>query len=72
MKKIVFNITHVKRGLFWLLYIGLSATSILFVQETITDYKEAKTGYHSRSQFMTIKDIPSLTFCFEHLKEVQQ
>ena len=35
-----------KSAIFWLLNIGLAATSLLFVQETIKDYLVKKTEYH--------------------------
>ena len=54
-----------KSAIFWLLHIGLAATSFLFVQETIKDYLQRKTEYHQSKLHVTIRDLPTYTFCIK-------
>ena len=56
-----------KRAIFWLLQVGLAATSLLFVQETIKDYLERKTEFHQSKLPVTIRDLPTYTLCVETL-----
>ena len=52
--------------IFWIIYVGLAATSLLFVQKTINDYLEEKTDYHKSYSPTTMKDFPTLTICLKH------
>ena len=55
-----------KSTIFWILYLGLAATSVIFTKRTILEYLESKTEYHSTKAPVTAEDIPTLTICFEH------
>ena len=60
------KLTILKSTIFWILYLGLAATSVIFTKRTILEYLESKTEYHSTKAPMTAVDIPTLTICFEH------
>ena len=56
---------------FWLLYIGLAGLSFLFVSETLKEYVEKKTTYHTSISPITQDDIPTLTICFNHQEPIE-
>ena len=48
------------------IYISLTAASLVFVQESIVEYLEGKTYYHSSKESVTAQDIPTFTTCIEY------
>ena len=52
--------------IFRIIYIGLAATSFLFVQKTMNEYLAGKTDYHKSYLPTTMKDFPTITLCFKH------
>ena len=54
-----------KEVLFWLIYLGLAGASFLFLQQTLKQYHEGVTYFQETKSVMSVKDIPTLTICFE-------
>ena len=55
-----------KSLVFWLLYAGLAATSVLFVKENLKDYIRIKINFQESISDITTSDYPTLTICYEH------
>ena len=48
-----------------LVYLGLLAGGLKVVWDAIEDYKKGSTDYSTRTELLTLKDLPTLTFCFD-------
>ena len=53
-------ITCTRQAIYWLLYFGLTGAGFLFVQNTLREFLNKKTDFHTDSaSLMTAKDIPT-------------
>ena len=51
-----------------LLYLGLLVGALVFCWQNVDDYFLGSTGYISTQEPLTLRDIPTLTFCWEICK----
>ena len=66
-----FGISEMKKILFWLIYLGLAGASFLFVKETLEQYHEGVTYFQETKSVMSVRDIPTLTICFEDTESLE-
>ena len=55
----------IKDIIFWLIYLGLAGTSVLFVHQTLLDFWNSKTFFVTSTTPLGSLDIPTLTICFK-------
>ena len=55
----------IKDIIFWLIYLGLAGTSVLFVHQTLLDFWNSKTFFVTSTIPLSSLDIPTLTICFK-------
>ena len=58
-------LAHGRSIIVWLLYIGLSAASFIFVKQSFADFLEKKTSFYVTTTSMTAADMPTMTICLE-------
>ena len=58
-------LAHSRSIIVWLLYIGLSAASFIFVKQSFADFLEKKTSFYVTTSAMTAADMPTMTICLE-------
>ena len=51
----------IKDIIFWLIYLGLAGTSVLFVHQTLLDFWNSKTFFVTSTTPLGSLDIPTLT-----------
>ena len=61
------DLLHIlKIGVYWAVYIALASTSFFFIKDTVSEYRQGKTGFLASRSPMTGQDIPTFTICFQH------
>ena len=58
-------LAHSRSIIVWLLYIGLSAASFIFVKQSFADFLEKKTSFYVTTLPMTAADMPTMAICLE-------
>ena len=54
------------------LYLGLLVGALAFCWQNVMDYMDASTGYVSTKESLSLRNLPTLTFCWEVCKDHQQ
>ena len=47
-----------------ILYLGLLAGALAFCSQNVLDYLDGSTDYASKQEPISLKDLPTLTFCW--------
>ena len=62
--------TYTWQFIYWLLYFGLAGGGFLFLQETLQEFLNEKTDFHTdTAALMTARDIPTLSICFDDVPQ---